>query len=67
MMSRMLRRRRPSQESGGEGQGLPHQLHGLFVGPGAAVGFNQRVFGGNPVWLRVHDGSVHVPEDGFER
>jgi len=55
------------QESGGEHQGLAHQLHRLFVRPLAAMFLDQRVLGGDPVLLGVHDGAVHVPESGFEQ
>ncbi len=44
-----------------ENQGLPDELHGLFVGPRPAMGFHEGVLGLNPVRFGVDDGAVHVP------
>ena len=49
------------QDAGGKYQGLPHELHGLLMGPLSAVRFDERVFGLDPVRLGVHDGAIHVP------
>ena len=54
------------EDAGGVGQRLSDKLHGLLVRPGPAVGFNQRMFGRDPVGLGVHNGAIHVPKDCFE-
>lgn len=40
------------------------QLFSVFLVPAATVLFGKPGFGQQPIWLRVYEGAIQVPEDG---